>query len=82
MTIASKLKQPRKPGRYILRNHLSFIDSIFIPLVLARRVTYLAKAEYSESWKSAWFFKMMGQIPVKRGGGSALAPALNAVSTG
>jgi 1-acyl-sn-glycerol-3-phosphate acyltransferase len=57
-------------------NHLSFCDSIFLPLVLKRKVTFVAKAEYFEQRKTAWFFKMMGQIPIKRGGGSASARAL------
>ena len=59
-------------------NHLSFSDSIFLPLVLPRRVTFVAKAEYFEQRKTAWFFKMMGQIPVKRGGGAASQRALDA----
>ncbi len=59
-------------------NHLSFSDSIFLPLVLKRRVTFVAKAEYFEQRKTAWFFKMMGQIPVKRGGGAASQRALDA----
>jgi 1-acyl-sn-glycerol-3-phosphate acyltransferase len=57
-------------------NHLSFSDSIFLPLVLDRRVTFVAKAEYFEQRKTAWFFKLMGQIPVKRGGGPASQRAL------
>lgn len=59
-------------------NHLSFSDSIFLPLVLKRRVTFVAKAEYFEQRKTAWFFKLMGQIPVKRGGGPASQRALDA----
>src|SRR5437667_11916705 len=57
-------------------NHLSFSDSIFLPLVLRRRVTFVAKAEYFEDPKTAWFFRAVGQIPVKRGGGPASARAL------
>src|SRR4051794_41668374 len=57
-------------------NHLSFSDSIFLPLVLRRRVTFVAKAEYFEDPKTAWFFRAVGQIPVKRGGGAARGPAL------
>ena len=57
-------------------NHLSFSDSIFLPLVLKRRVTFVAKAEYFEQRKTAWFFRAMGQIPVKRGGGPASQRAL------
>lgn len=59
-------------------NHLSFSDSIFLPMELKRRVTFVAKAEYFEQRKTAWFFKMMGQIPVKRGGGPAAERALEA----
>jgi 1-acyl-sn-glycerol-3-phosphate acyltransferase len=59
-------------------NHHSFSDSIFLPMVLKRRVTFVAKAEYFEQKKTAWFFNMMGQIPIKRGGGSASERALEA----
>jgi 1-acyl-sn-glycerol-3-phosphate acyltransferase len=59
-------------------NHHSFSDSIFLPMVLKRRVTFVAKAEYFEQKKTAWFFSMMGQIPVKRGGGPASERALEA----
>ncbi len=59
-------------------NHHSFSDSIFLPMVIKRRVTFVAKAEYFEQKKTAWFFKLMGQIPVKRGGGPASERALEA----
>jgi 1-acyl-sn-glycerol-3-phosphate acyltransferase len=59
-------------------NHHSFSDSIFLPMVLKRRVTFVAKAEYFEQRKTAWFFKSMGQIPMKRGGGPASERALEA----
>src|SRR5918911_243316 len=58
-------------------NHLSFSDSIFLPLVLRRRVTFVAKAEYFEQRKTAWFFRAVGQIPVKRGSGPTSAPGLD-----
>jgi 1-acyl-sn-glycerol-3-phosphate acyltransferase len=61
-------------------NHLSFSDSIFLPLVLRRRVTFVAKAEYFEQRKTAWFFRAVGQIPIKRGGGSASERALESAS--
>ena len=53
------------PG-VVAANHISFLDSFFIPLVIPRRVTYLAKAEYWDSWKTRWFFDLVGQIPVHR----------------
>jgi 1-acyl-sn-glycerol-3-phosphate acyltransferase len=57
-------------------NHVSFSDSIFLPLVLRRRITFVAKAEYFEDPKTAWFFRAVGQIPIKREGGSASERAL------
>ena len=61
-------------------NHLSFSDSFFLPMVLRRRVTFVAKAEYFEDPKTAWFFRGVGQIPIKRSGGSASQGALEAAS--
>jgi 1-acyl-sn-glycerol-3-phosphate acyltransferase len=59
-------------------NHTSFCDSFFLPLVLRRKVTFVAKAEYFDSWKTAWFFRAAGQIPMRRDGGSASERALAA----
>jgi len=59
-------------------NHVSFSDSIFLPMVLGRRITFVAKAEYFDDPKTAWFFRASGQIPIRRGGGSASAGALAA----
>ncbi len=57
-------------------NHVSFCDSFFLPMVLRRRITFVAKAEYFEDPKTAWFFRAAGQIPIRRDGGSASAGAL------
>ncbi len=62
-----------KPGPAVLAaNHQSFCDSFFIPLVVRRKVTFLAKAEYFDSWKTAWFFRAAGQIPIRRDRGERL----------
>ena len=67
-----------KRGRAILAsNHVSFSDSIFLPLMLRRRMTFVAKAEYFDDPKTAWFFRAAGQIPIKREGGSASQRALD-----
>jgi 1-acyl-sn-glycerol-3-phosphate acyltransferase len=66
-----------KRGPVILAcNHRSFLDSIFLPLVVRRRVTFVAKAEYFDDRKTAWFFRGCGQIPIRREGGSASERAL------
>ncbi len=59
---------PKHGPAVLAANHQSFCDSFFIPLVVRRKVTYLAKAEYFDSWKTAWFFRAAGQIPIRRGG--------------
>src|SRR5215469_14152085 len=69
---------PRRGPVILASNHQSFIDSIFLPLAVHRRVTFVAKAEYFESWKTAWFFRAVGMIPLKRDGGSASERALAA----
>lgn len=71
---------PKKGAAILASNHLSFSDSIFLPLVLRRRVTFVAKAEYFDDPKTAWFFRAVGQIPIKREGGSAAQGALDAAT--
>jgi 1-acyl-sn-glycerol-3-phosphate acyltransferase len=63
-------------------NHLSFSDSIFTPLIVKRRVTFVAKAEYFtgkgiKGWLMRQFFLSTGTIPVDRSGGKAAQAALD-----
>lgn len=63
-------------------NHLSFSDSIFLPLQSRRPVVFLAKSEYftGKGIKGAltrWFFKATGQLPIDRSGGKASEASLN-----
>ncbi|MCW2709559.1 MAG: 1-acyl-sn-glycerol-3-phosphate acyltransferase [Frankiales bacterium] len=62
-------------------NHLSFSDSIFLPLVIPRRVTFLAKADYFtgkgvKGKLNKAFFSGVGQVPIDRSGGAASDAAL------
>jgi len=62
-------------------NHLSFSDSIFLPLVVPRKITFLAKSDYFTSGGvkgrlKAAFFNAVGQLPVDRTGGRASKAAL------
>jgi 1-acyl-sn-glycerol-3-phosphate acyltransferase len=59
-------------------NHVSFVDSLFIPLMVKRRVVFLGKADYFTSAKTRWFFKSVNMIPVKREGGTAGEAAIQA----
>ena len=67
---------PKTGPVIIAANHRSFIDSIFIPFVIPRKVTFVAKAEYFDSIKTRWFFKATGQIPIRRDSSSSGAGAL------
>lgn len=58
-------------------NHISFFDSIVLPAVLPRRISYVGKAEYLDSWKTKYIFPAVGMIPIDRGGGSASQRALD-----
>jgi 1-acyl-sn-glycerol-3-phosphate acyltransferase len=62
-------------------NHLSFSDSIFMPLVVPRKVTFLAKSEYFTSPGPKGLLKKLtfialGQVPVDRSGGRRSEAAL------
>jgi 1-acyl-sn-glycerol-3-phosphate acyltransferase len=73
---------PARGGAILASNHLSFSDSFFLPLVLPRRITFLAKADYFtgrgiKGRLTAGFFRGVGQVPVDRSGGKASDAALN-----
>lgn len=71
---------PQRGPMILAANHRSFLDSVFLPLVIRRRVTYVAKAEYFDDPKTAWFFRAVGQIPIRREGGTASEGALAAAT--
>ncbi len=73
---------PEEGAAIFASNHLSFSDSVFLPLVVPRRVTFLAKSDYFtgrgvKGRLTAAFFKAIGQVPVDRSGGKASNAALN-----
>lgn len=72
---------PDTGAAILASNHLSFSDSIFLPLVVPRRITFLAKSDYFttrglKGRLKAGFFKGVGQVPVDRSGGRASQAAL------
>ena len=77
------LEHVPKQGPVILAsNHLSFIDSIFLPLVVDRPVVFLAKSEYFtgkglKGWATRLFFQAANQLPIDRSGGKASEASLN-----
>jgi 1-acyl-sn-glycerol-3-phosphate acyltransferase len=72
---------PVEGAAILASNHLSFSDSIFLPLMLRRRVTFLAKMDYFtgrgvKGRLKAGFFKGVGQLPLDRSGGGSSNAAL------
>jgi len=72
---------PEHGPAIIASNHLSFSDSIFMPLMVKRKVTFVAKAEYFtgrglKGLLTKWFFVGTGTIPVDRSGGRAAQAAI------
>ena len=72
---------PAEGAAIIASNHLSFSDSIFMPLAVPRRVTFLAKQEYFtgrglKGWLTRMFFTGVGQVPIDRASGTAAKAAL------
>ncbi|MGZ4663243.1 MAG: lysophospholipid acyltransferase family protein [Arthrobacter sp.] len=74
---------PAEGAAILASNHLSFSDSIFMPLMVPRPVVFLAKSEYftGTGFKgrlTALFFRLTNQLPMDRSGGAASAASLNA----
>jgi 1-acyl-sn-glycerol-3-phosphate acyltransferase len=59
-------------------NHISFLDSAFLMFTVPRRISFVGKAEYMDSWKTKYLFPSLGMIPIDRTGGDASQAALDA----
>lgn len=73
-----------KDGKAILAsNHLAVVDSLYLPMMVPRRITFLAKSEYFttpglKGRLNKFFYTAAGQVPIDRSGGEAAQGALNA----
>jgi len=73
---------PAEGAAILASNHLSFVDSVFLPLMIDRPVAFLAKSDYFtgkglKGWSTRMFFKATGMIPIDRSGGKASEASLN-----
>ncbi len=73
---------PAHGAAILASNHLSVSDSIFLPLMIDRPVSFLAKSDYFtgrglKGWATRNFMKLTGQIPIDRSGGKASEASLN-----
>jgi 1-acyl-sn-glycerol-3-phosphate acyltransferase len=81
-TITGTEHVPKRGAIIFASNHLSFVDSIVIPLASPRPVQFLAKAHYFtgtgfSGWVSRTFFSAIGAVPVERGAGAQAQEALD-----
>jgi len=74
---------PETGGALIASNHLSIVDSIFLPLVISRPVTFAAKSEYFTGTRmldrvTAMYMRATNQLSVDRAGARAAQAMLEA----
>ncbi|CAN5230548.1 lysophospholipid acyltransferase family protein [soil metagenome] len=72
---------PSSGAVILASNHLAVADSFYKCLVVRRRITYLAKAEYFtgtglKGWFTRWFYTAAGQVPIDRTDADAAQGAL------
>ncbi|HWS50999.1 MAG TPA: lysophospholipid acyltransferase family protein [Microbacterium sp.] len=80
--IVGRRNVPTSGAAILASNHLSFADSIFLPLVIDRPMSFLAKSDYFtgrglKGRATKFFMKATGQIPIDRSGGKASEASLN-----
>lgn len=73
---------PKTGAAILASNHLSVSDSIFLPLMIDRPMSFLAKSDYFtgkgiRGWATRVFMTGTGQIPIDRTGGKASEASLN-----
>lgn len=74
---------PKNGPAIVVCNHLSFVDSIFLPLMVDRQMAFLAKSDYFtgrglKGFIVRLFFTSAGQLPIDRSRGKASEASLNA----
>ncbi len=62
---------PDRAPAILACNHLSFLDSVVLPINVPRPVYFLGKSDYWDSWRTRWLVQGTGVVPVHRGGGEA-----------
>jgi len=80
-TIIGLERLPSSGAAILAGNHTTFLDNFMIPMIVPRRVTFLAKSDYftghgPKGWLSRQFFSGVGMIPLDRSGGKASEAAL------
>ncbi|MDQ0641970.1 1-acyl-sn-glycerol-3-phosphate acyltransferase [Microbacterium murale] len=80
--IVGRSNVPKNGAAILASNHLSVSDSVFLPVLVDRRMSFLAKSDYFtgkgiKGWATRFFMKASGQIAIDRSGGKASEASLN-----
>jgi len=91
-TVSGQENIPASGGAILASNHLAAGDTVVLPSMVSRQVTFPAKAELFKGDRGpgskaiAWFLKAVGQVPLDRSGGRAsldgLEPVLEVLANG
>lgn len=83
---------PARGGAILASNHVSAADTLILPALLRRRVTFPAKAELFKGDRGpvskvvAWALRAVGQVPLDRSGGrvsvAGMQPVLDVLLDG
>jgi 1-acyl-sn-glycerol-3-phosphate acyltransferase len=82
-SITGSVNVPESGGAIMASNHLSILDSLFLPLMLSRPVTFAAKSEYFTGTRfvdraTAFYLRRTNQLAVDRSGARAARGMLEA----
>lgn len=75
---------PKSGAALLVSNHLSYADTVLLPALIERKVTFPAKAELFKSASFggrvvSWFLRRVGMLPMDRSGGRASADSVDLV---
>jgi 1-acyl-sn-glycerol-3-phosphate acyltransferase len=73
---------PHSGPAILASNHLAVADSFYLPLVVRRRITFLAKSEYFTGTGikgrcTRWFYTVLGQVAIDRTSADTAQDALD-----
>jgi 1-acyl-sn-glycerol-3-phosphate acyltransferase len=75
---------PRTGGALLICNHQSFMDPVFVGVLLPRQISFIAKSQLFEPPGLSWLIPRLNTFPVRRGEAdvSAIKEALRRVHEG
>src|SRR2546423_7964094 len=75
---------PRTGGALLICNHQSFMDPVFVGVLLPRQISFIAKSQLFDTPGLGWLIPKLNTFPVRRGEAdvSAIKEALRRVHEG